>query len=430
LSESMSSSSPMIFEISTETGKRSFCGVEQFTAEEGHICVPQWMLNNLNTKEGSVLQVRRVSLPKGTHLTLQPHTADFLQVPDAKAMLEWALPKFVALGVGDTVVVPFRDKKFVFNVLEVKPGRAIQIIDSDVNTFFAAPLTGEVPAKNFSTETTATFATDSTSTSISTSPDSQKKGETSGTLNDDNKVEGIDFKVCNNCWHRIPVAAFTMHTLSCSRMNWFCEECKEVVQKAKKEEHLKEYHAPIYCECGASMDKKKLRVHQQDECPKRIVTCSFCTLKMPYIERFEHEQKCGTQTEKCSKCHKYIQKRASVVHEVECQEELIKRETERHHNEEQMKRKRQFYNTAPKSEELMFCPICMQPFEDFDNLQVHMISDHVSSDEQSGGTKSEEKPSETPEASTYTDPNQIPIQSNGSDSNGSSSSNDVVPMEE
>jgi len=150
---------------------------------------------------------------------------------------------------------------------------------------------------------------------------------------------------------------------------------------------------------------------------------------MPYIERFEHEQKCGTQTEKCSKCHKYIQKRDSVVHEVECQEEITKRETERRHNEEQMKRKRQFYNTATKSEELMFCPICMQPFEDFDNLQVHMISDHVN-DEQSGGSKSEEKPSETPEASTSTDPNQIPIQSNESDSKGSNGSNDVVPMEE
>ena len=38
--------SPMIFEISSSS-KRSFCGVVEFSAEEGTCCVPNWMMRNL-----------------------------------------------------------------------------------------------------------------------------------------------------------------------------------------------------------------------------------------------------------------------------------------------------------------------------------------------------------------------------------------------
>lgn len=91
---------PMLFEISTERGKRSFCGVEEFTAEEGTIVLPSWVLHNLGASEGAQVQVRRVNLPKGTYVKLQPHTAEFLEVNDTKAMLEWVLPKFVVMCVG------------------------------------------------------------------------------------------------------------------------------------------------------------------------------------------------------------------------------------------------------------------------------------------------------------------------------------------
>lgn len=95
-----SGTSPILFEISTEKGKRCFCGVEEFTAEEGFMVVPQWILNNIGSFENSPVQLRRVNLPKGTYIKLQPHTADFLEVNDTKAMFEWVLPKYVAMSVG------------------------------------------------------------------------------------------------------------------------------------------------------------------------------------------------------------------------------------------------------------------------------------------------------------------------------------------
>ena len=95
-------SNPMLFELCAEdgSGKRSYVGVEEFTAAEGVVCIPAWVLANLGLEENSILQVRRIQLPKGSYVKLQPHTADFLQVGDTKAMLEWVLPKFVAMTEG------------------------------------------------------------------------------------------------------------------------------------------------------------------------------------------------------------------------------------------------------------------------------------------------------------------------------------------
>jgi len=42
---------PMLFEVSTGKGKRTFCGVEEFTAAEGVVCVPKWVLQTLELKK-------------------------------------------------------------------------------------------------------------------------------------------------------------------------------------------------------------------------------------------------------------------------------------------------------------------------------------------------------------------------------------------
>lgn len=39
----------------------------------------------------SGLQVRNVSLPKGTYVKLQPHTTDFINISNPKAVLETTL---------------------------------------------------------------------------------------------------------------------------------------------------------------------------------------------------------------------------------------------------------------------------------------------------------------------------------------------------
>jgi hypothetical protein len=73
-----------IFEISTKSGKRSFCGVHEFTANEGEIAIPLWMMENLNIADNDTVFVRRVNLPKATFLKFRPHSANFLALSNAK----------------------------------------------------------------------------------------------------------------------------------------------------------------------------------------------------------------------------------------------------------------------------------------------------------------------------------------------------------
>lgn len=131
----------------SERFRVSHCGVWEFTAEEGFVYMPNWMMENMHLKEGELVLLQNKTLPKGTHVKLQPHTMDFLDIPDPKAMLEAALGKFSCLTTGDTIVLPYGDKKFYMDVIETKPSDAIGIIDTDCEVDFAPPLDYKEPEK-------------------------------------------------------------------------------------------------------------------------------------------------------------------------------------------------------------------------------------------------------------------------------------------
>lgn len=45
------------------------------------------MMENLLLSEGDIVQVKNKSMEKGTYVKLQPHTKDFLDISNPKAML-------------------------------------------------------------------------------------------------------------------------------------------------------------------------------------------------------------------------------------------------------------------------------------------------------------------------------------------------------
>lgn len=49
------------------------------------------MMQNLALQEGDAVKMRNVSLPKGTYVKLQPHTTDFTNISNPKAVLETTL---------------------------------------------------------------------------------------------------------------------------------------------------------------------------------------------------------------------------------------------------------------------------------------------------------------------------------------------------
>ncbi|GMI97119.1 hypothetical protein like AT2G29070 [Hibiscus trionum] len=132
---------PMLFELTNATaGRVSHCGVLEFIADEGMIYLPYWMMQNMHLEEGDIVLVKSASLAKATYVKLQPHTLDFLNISNPKAVLETTLRNYSCLTVGDTIMVPYNNKDYYINIVETKPSRAVSIIETDCEVDFAPPL--------------------------------------------------------------------------------------------------------------------------------------------------------------------------------------------------------------------------------------------------------------------------------------------------
>jgi ubiquitin fusion degradation protein 1 len=134
---------PMQFRaVNPALGCATHCGVLEFTAVEGRVFVPHWVMQSLLLAEGAFVDVRNLQLPKARLVKLRPQTKDFIELADPKAFLEHQLRLFSCLTKGDTVVI-FHEglrKNFHVDVLDLKPADACSIIETDLTVDFAAPL--------------------------------------------------------------------------------------------------------------------------------------------------------------------------------------------------------------------------------------------------------------------------------------------------
>lgn len=93
---------PMVFKVDNpQMGRSTHCGVLEFTAEEGRVYMPYWMMQNLCLQDGEVASFSNVSLPKGTYVKLQPVTSDFLDISNPRAVLERSLRSYTCLTTGE-----------------------------------------------------------------------------------------------------------------------------------------------------------------------------------------------------------------------------------------------------------------------------------------------------------------------------------------
>nr|CDS28401.1 ubiquitin fusion degradation protein 1 [Hymenolepis microstoma] len=137
----MNTTNPMTFKLTNSaTNKSLHCGVLEFVADEGNIHVPYWMMQNLNLEEGDPVHVKSVVLPTATFARFQPQSVSFLDIYDPKAVLEFALRKFACLSVGDVIPITYNDNQYDLKVLELKPNKAVQIIECDMSVDFAPPV--------------------------------------------------------------------------------------------------------------------------------------------------------------------------------------------------------------------------------------------------------------------------------------------------
>ncbi|KAH8360649.1 hypothetical protein KR200_011022 [Drosophila serrata] len=132
---------PMLFKLTNgKKSRSSHAGVLEFVADEGKCYLPYWMMDNLLLQEGDILNIESVSLPVATFSKFQPHSTDFLDITNPKAVLENALRNFACLTKGDVIAIKYNKKVYELCVLETKPGNAVSIIECDMNVEFEAPV--------------------------------------------------------------------------------------------------------------------------------------------------------------------------------------------------------------------------------------------------------------------------------------------------
>jgi ubiquitin fusion degradation protein 1 len=180
---------PMLFRLTSmnNTNKVTHSGVLEFTAEEGCVYIPHWMMQNLLMEEGGLITVSNVSLPKATFVKLQPQSTDFLEISNPRAVLEHALRNYSCVTIHDIIQIPYNNKNYQFELKDVQPGPAACIIETDCNVDFDAPL-GYVEPEYRPTQQSSSTSRSSACPSPETATTVSTIGGAMDTTDDDNKL--------------------------------------------------------------------------------------------------------------------------------------------------------------------------------------------------------------------------------------------------
>jgi hypothetical protein len=127
--------------VNPASQKLTHVGVMEFDAPEGIGYFPVWIMKMLAINDGDIVFLKKVVLEKGRLVKFQPHFTSFVDLSNPKAVLERALKNFSCLTLGDTIIIPFGDMVYPIDITAVEPskGKAISIIDTDLNVDFDEP---------------------------------------------------------------------------------------------------------------------------------------------------------------------------------------------------------------------------------------------------------------------------------------------------
>ena len=89
--------------------------------------------------------------------------------------------------------------------------------------------------------------------------------------------------------------------------------------RSEEKEHFMEYHAEINCfQCGKKTTRSEEGNHLANECGKRPIPCQYCQITLLREKMPEHQVFCGSRTEWCHNCNRYILIRDLGNHEKSC----------------------------------------------------------------------------------------------------------------
>ena len=175
----------------------------------------------------------------------------------------------------------------------------------------------------------------------------------------------MDVRFCDNCNKNIPQISWILHEATCKRHHWYCKKCEKVIPVTDRDLHEEQVHSLITCQCGEELEISLLEMHKITDCVKRLISCDYCKCPVPFKNLIEHEDVCGSRTEECEYCSKRVQLRYLLTHD--CQnisDEII----DSNNN--------QALPIDQNDNDLIVCPFCLEPSENYVSLQEHIFSRH------------------------------------------------------
>ncbi|KAJ9599598.1 hypothetical protein L9F63_009915 [Diploptera punctata] len=125
-----------------------------------------------------------------------------------------------------------------------------------------------------------------------------------------------DVKFCSNCKREVPQSNFVMHNVHCQRKIALCVKCDDPVPRNELAAHNTNFHAIVECPaCGHQCEKRHLVDHQNSSCSRRAICCNYCHIETEANELAEHENYCGSRTERCEECGEFVMLKYQQLHQ-------------------------------------------------------------------------------------------------------------------
>ena len=118
--------------LNERIGESVYAGVQEFTADEGKIIAPWWMMSKIGANEGDQVIVKAVDLPPATRAIFQPLSEDFEKIPKPKVVLEKALRSHPCLTQGSIIPISFANNTYRIRILKTEPLQHVSIRKADI----------------------------------------------------------------------------------------------------------------------------------------------------------------------------------------------------------------------------------------------------------------------------------------------------------
>ncbi|KAJ0403212.1 hypothetical protein P43SY_000020 [Pythium insidiosum] len=116
----------------TASPRHQYCSVQEFSAPDGQVFAPYWMMQNLQIDEGQfVVLTLQPDVPRGIYCRLEPEDTTFLDLAaeiGPKLLMESALRRYSVLSVEETILIDHGDQRFYLRVVELKPAAVVSLL--------------------------------------------------------------------------------------------------------------------------------------------------------------------------------------------------------------------------------------------------------------------------------------------------------------